>query len=256
MTIDLEPIYTYRGHLSPVLSLVIFNNRIYSGSRDGEILIWQLPNCANIDPYDPYDPQLALGQLTGHTDAVWSLVTMNHVEDESSPSGESADCWICSASADGTIRVWQKSTGECIKTITWDDSVAVRPTCLAVFPTTHESIHEYTPTQAPKLLAASFTDGSINVYDLQNDDYPKPVLRLVSNQSRVNAIVIHPFSAVIASAHEDRHIKFWDYSNGQCFHTMVAHLDEVSSLDCDSSGQYLLSGSMYSSSDIFISYSR
>lgn len=32
---------------------------------------------------------------------------------------------------------------------------------------------------------------------------------------------------------------------GKCIHSMVAHLDEVTSVDCDPNGWYILSGSKW-----------
>ena len=45
------------------------------------------------------------------------------------------------------------------------------------------------------------------------------------------------------SAHEDRHIRFFDNGSGKMIHSMVAHLDAVTSLAVDPNGLYLLSGS-------------
>ena len=44
-------------------------------------------------------------------------------------------------------------------------------------------------------------------------------------------------------AHEDRHIRFFDNGSGKMIHSMVAHLDAVTSLAVDPNGLYLLSGS-------------
>lgn len=48
------------------------------------------------------------------------------------------------------------------------------------------------------------------------------------------------------TAHEDRHIRFYDNNTGEAIHSMVAHLDAVTSLAVDPNGLYLLSGSKYS----------
>lgn len=53
--IDLEPLYTFRGHTGPVLSTIfsIEGDTVYSGSQDGSIMMWQIPNDLN-DPFDVY----------------------------------------------------------------------------------------------------------------------------------------------------------------------------------------------------------
>ena len=54
-TLDVEPIYTLRGHRTPVLSMAInqAGSQLFSGSLDGTIRTWNLPSLA-IDPYDPF----------------------------------------------------------------------------------------------------------------------------------------------------------------------------------------------------------
>lgn len=59
----------------------------------------------------------------------------------------------------------------------------------------------------------------------------------------INKVVSHPTLPITITAHEDRHIRFWDNNSGQLVHSMVAHLEPVTSLAVDAHGLYLLSGS-------------
>lgn len=54
-SLDVEPVYTFRGHLGPVLCLAMSGDgdKCYSGGIDGTIRIWNVPS-SNIDPYDSY----------------------------------------------------------------------------------------------------------------------------------------------------------------------------------------------------------
>lgn len=61
-----------------------------------------------------------------------------------------------------------------------------------------------------------------------------------SGATRVRA---HPTLPLLVTAHEDRHIRFWDAVSGRCAHAMVAHLDAVTGLALDPNGLFLLSGS-------------
>lgn len=77
----------------------------------------------------------------------------------------------------------------------------------------------------------------------------KPVVRLESNQEtvninnkQINRVVCHPTLPLTITAHEDRHIRFWDNNSGKMVHSMVAHLDAVTSLAVDPNGLHLLSG--------------
>lgn len=60
---------------------------------------------------------------------------------------------------------------------------------------------------------------------------------------QINRVVSHPTLPLTITAHEDRHIRFYDNLTGKLAHTMVAHLDAVTCLAVDPNGLYLLSGS-------------
>ncbi|XP_015793205.1 striatin isoform X1 [Tetranychus urticae] len=230
-TFDLDPVYTYRGHDSKVLSLTLIKNTIYSGSQNGELFIWTIPsNIANIDPYDSFDPSLYQGSLEGHHDAIWSLCSL--------PTSSESDSLLCSASADSTIKIWNISTNQCVKTFTWQEA-DLRPTSLAsMLP------HSCSSTSSYSLLVSSFTDGSIHIYDVESSTFNQPLVTLKSaDLARANSIDVHPTMPVVVSAHENHKIKFWDLNSGECIHEMVAHLDEVTSVACDPNGLHLLSGS-------------
>lgn len=109
--IDLEPIYTYRGHSSRVLSLCINGNQFYSGSQNGEIISWAIPsNNMYMDIYDPYDYKIQLNSIAkAHNDAIWSLSSLT------SPTTQSNI--LCSSSADKTIKIWDTTRSICVKSI-------------------------------------------------------------------------------------------------------------------------------------------
>lgn len=62
---------------------------------------------------------------------------------------------------------------------------------------------------------------------------------------QINRVVCHPTLPLTMTAHEDRFIRFFDNTSGKMVHSMVAHLDAVTSLAVDPNGLYLLSGSEY-----------
>ncbi|KAG8449609.1 hypothetical protein GDO86_016305 [Hymenochirus boettgeri] len=223
-SLDVEPIYTFRAHIGPVLSLVVSGNgeHCYSGGLDSTIQWWKMPS-PNVDPYDSYDPSVLAGTLVGHTDAVWGL-SHSGVKDS-----------LLSCSADGTVRLWSPPLGtQCIGTYNGNKEHGI--------PTSVDFIG-----CEPALAVASFTSGCIVVYDLETSE---SVIQLSSPSdsgipfsSHINKVVSHPTLPVSIAAYEDRHIKFYDNKSGKCIHSMVAHLDAVTSLAVDPNGIYLMSGS-------------
>ncbi|XP_029961844.1 striatin isoform X2 [Salarias fasciatus] len=221
-SLDVEPIYTFRAHRGAVLSIVMSSTgeQCFSGGVDGTIQCWNTPN-PNIDPYDSYDPSVLRGALDGHTDSVWGLVY------------SSAHQRLLSCSADGTVRLWDANT--------------ISP-ALAVF---NENKKLGVPSSVdlvcsePAHLVTSFTNGQIGLFNMETRQL---VLSLESNldpgtPSHINKVLSHPTLPITITAQEDRHIKFYDNNSGKLIHSMVAHLDAVTSLAVDPNGLYLMSGS-------------
>ncbi|XP_015671630.1 striatin-3 isoform X2 [Protobothrops mucrosquamatus] len=223
-SLDVEPIYTFRAHIGPVLSLAISSNgeQCFSGGIDATIQWWNMPS-PNVDPYDTYEPNVLAGTLIAHTDAVWDLAysgIKNH---------------LLSCSADGSIRLWNPPE---------------KVSCIC----TYNGNREYgIPTSVdfigcdPAHMVTSFSTGNTVIYDLETSQS----LVMLSSQTdsglqssnHINRVVSHPTLPVTITAHEDRHIKFFDNKTGKMIHSMVAHLDAVTSLAVDPNGIYLMSGS-------------
>uniref|UniRef100_A0A4W3GLT9 Striatin n=1 Tax=Callorhinchus milii TaxID=7868 RepID=A0A4W3GLT9_CALMI len=226
-SLDVEPIYTFRAHRGPVLCVVMSTSgeQCFSGGADGLIQCWNTPN-PNIDPYDSYEPSVLRGALKGHTDAVWGLVYSAALQR------------LLSCSADGTLRLW--------------NSAEVAPS-LCIFNKNREF---GIPTSAdivcsdPSHLVSSFGSGQTSIFDMETCQ------RIVTFESsidaslatcQINKVISHPTLPITITAHEDRHIKFFDNTTGKLLHSMVAHLDAVTCLAVDPNGLYLMSGSHDSS---------
>lgn len=225
---DVEPIYTFRAHLGPVLSLVVSSNgeHCYSGGIDSTIQWWKMLS-PNVDPYDTYDPSVLAGTLIGHTDAVWSLAHSG-VKDR-----------LLSCSADGTVRLWNPPESvPCIGTYNGNKEHGI--------PTSVDFIG-----CDPAHAVASFTSGCIVIYDLETSQsllqLSAPSDSSIPFSGHINKAVSHPTLPVTIAAYEDRQIKFFDNKSGKTIHSMVAHLDAVTSLAVDPNGIYLMSGSHDSS---------
>lgn len=223
-SLDVEPIYTFRAHIGPVLSLAISSSgeQCFSGGIDATIQWWNMPS-PSVDPYDTYEPNVLAGTLIAHTDAVWGLAysgVKNH---------------LLSCSADGTIRLWNPpEKNPCICTYNGEKEHGV--------PTSVDFIG-----CDPAHMVASFNTGSTVIYDLETSQsvvmFSSQVESGVQSNNHINKVVSHPTLPVTITAHEDRHIKFFDNKTGKMIHSMVAHLDAVTSLAVDPNGIYLMSGS-------------
>uniref|UniRef100_A0A674IP18 Striatin 4 n=1 Tax=Terrapene triunguis TaxID=2587831 RepID=A0A674IP18_9SAUR len=220
--LDVEPVYAFRAHRGPVLSVAMGCNSeyCYSGGTDTKIRFWRIPDLS-MDPYDSYDPGVLSNVLEGHTDAIWGLAF--------SPSKNR----LASCSADGTVRIWDPSEN---------------PSCLS----TYNTEREYgIPTSVvfastdPAHVVAAFRTGNTVLYDLETS---QPILTLESRAAtgepgQINHVVSHPTQPVTITAHDDRGIRFLDNRTGKAIHSMVAHLDAVTCLAVDPNGVFLMSGS-------------
>ncbi|XP_055957488.1 striatin isoform X2 [Patella vulgata] len=223
-SLDVEPVYTFRAHVGPVLCLAVSasGEQCYSGGMDSTIRCWNIPN-SNIDPYDSYDPSVLQDTLIAHTDAVWGL------------SIHSSKSHVLSCSGDGTVRLWSPGTkSPLLNTFTVDTEDGV--------PTSVDFVR-----CDPSQMVASYTSSNTYIYDLETG---QQVLKLETKQNsdssstnQINRVISHPTLPLTITAHEDRHIRFFDNNTGQIVHSMVAHLDSVTCLAVDPNGLYLLSGS-------------
>lgn len=61
--------------------------------------------------------------------------------------------------------------------------------------------------------------------------------------TQVNAVVSHPALPLLVVGYEDKNIRIFDLQSFTLTHSLVAHLDAVTSLSIDPSGHSLVSGS-------------
>ncbi|WAR18710.1 STRN3-like protein [Mya arenaria] len=223
-SLDVEPVYTFRAHVGPVLCLAVSGSgeQCYSGGLDSTIRCWNIPS-SNIDPYDSFDSNVLQDTMIAHTDAVCGLSIHN------------TKTQLLSCSADGTVRLWSPGTkSPLLNTFTVDSEDGV--------PTSVDFVR-----CDPGQMVAAYTSANTYLFDLETS---KQVLTLETKQNteagsnnQINCIVNHPTLPVTITAHEDRHIRFFDINTGKMIHSMVAHLDAVTCLAVDPNGLYLLSGS-------------
>ncbi|XP_059350285.1 striatin-like isoform X2 [Daphnia carinata] len=223
-SLDVEPVYTFRGHTGPVLCLAMSSSgeQCFSGGLDGSLQCWNIPG-SNIDPYDSYDPSVLSNSLLGHTDAVWGL------------SLHSQKLHLLSSSADGSVRLWNPQSKSPLLSVFTSESDGI--------PTSVDFVRD-----DPNRMVTSYNSAACILFDLETG---QPVTRLDTDKGvedsvfgrQINRVISHPTLPLTITAHEDRHIRFYDNNTGKLAHAMVAHLDAVTCLAVDPNGLYLLSGS-------------
>jgi len=107
-TVEVEPQLTLRGHSAAITKLIHIPSKhaLISASLDSSIRIWSLPPQSHTT-YAPYDGSRAIGELIGHTDAVWDLALVRD------------DNTLISCGAEGAVKVWEiTATGGNLK-LSW-----------------------------------------------------------------------------------------------------------------------------------------
>jgi striatin 1/3/4 len=220
--VDIEPVYTFRGHDSAILSIDMSptGDNLYTGSLDGTICCWQVPS-VNIDIHDTFDSTVLQARFTGHSDAVWSV------------NYQSSTNRLISASSDTTIKIWDLSTLDeneyLIKTIDCNGAI---PQSIDIVST------------EPQQLLVAYSNKKAAILDIEsggivlNFEFPPN-----EDIGDIFKILSHPTMPVTILAGSDRKIRYFDNHTGRQIYGAVAHMEAISTLAIDPNGLYLMSGS-------------
>ncbi len=159
---------------------------------------------------------MVINSLTGHLGEVTSVAF--------SPDGS----LLASGSVDGSIKIWQVSTGTCLQTRSGlgcaVDSLAFSPTG---------------PTLASGLDSGAITLWNVN---LTNGTLTS-LMTLSGHLDMVNALAFSPDGTTLASGSGDTTIMLWQVSTGTNMDTLTGHSSGVQSVAFSPDGQTLASGS-------------
>lgn len=260
------------GYTNWVRSVVIGadGRTIVSGSDDGKARLWHidLPDITNLDninsrpeddvpendlPEDDF-PEIAVDAgsalqpvryFVGHRQMV-RHVALSH-----------DSLWLATASADGTICLWESATGTLLQTLNghrgWVSSVTWSPPLPSAGDTHETNIAEAdfaekntAEANVPsavggieQTLLSSSWDGTICLWDGQRGE---PIRTLQSNEMPVYTAIFHPAGHLIVSGGADRMIRFWDAQSGAHRGFLRGHVDDVRTLAFSADGSWLVSG--------------
>lgn len=218
-------------------------NRLVSSSKDGDSRIWnsQTMQCEFV--------------LAGHLQSVTCVKW----------SGDGA---IYSSSQDRTIKVWQPSSGQLMKTLQahghWVNSLALNsdyvmrigafdPKNSSIIPVNFESTSDdFLRTTAlakynefrslhPERLVSGSDDFTLFLWDpLQSN---KPINRMCGHQALINDVKFSPDGRLLASASFDKSIKVWNGKDGKFLHSLRGHVASVYQISWSADSRLLVSAS-------------
>ncbi|KAK5257351.1 Lissencephaly-1 [Cryomyces antarcticus] len=222
---------TLKGHTKPVLSLD------YGGPRGGTLLV----SCSSdltIKLWDPADEYKNTRTLPGHDH---SISCVRFIPSGAAGAPTSGNL-LASASRDRTIRIWDVTTGYCVKTIRGHA----------------DWVRDIHPSADGRYLLSAGNDQTARLWDASSGDAKAS---FVGHTHVVECAALAPSAAYpllaaladlkksplvtssaefLATGSRDKTIKLWD-ARGTCIKTLVGHDNWVRALVWHPGGKYLLS---------------
>jgi predicted NACHT family NTPase len=198
---------TFDGHTEKVITIVFSQDgqTIVSGSFDQTIKFWHA------------ESGQCVGMLEGHCDPIESLAF-------------SLDERLLVSSGGDLIKIWDMSTGECIRTLPDNfQDIPYRNT---------STIYSIAFSPEGKTFASGDGAHQIKVWDLKTG---KCIKVLHSHNRMIRSVIWHPNGRTIISGSADSTVRYWDVATGNCTQTLKGSNRLVFSVACHSNGKILAS---------------
>ncbi|KAI9785195.1 MAG: hypothetical protein M1839_000833 [Geoglossum umbratile] len=178
----------------------------------------------------------------------WSacLQTFEGDETANSVAFSHNSAWLASASNDRTIKIWDVSSGDCLRTLKgrssyvnsvafsrdsiWlasasgDQTVKIWDAsnghCLRTLSGHSSSVHSVAFSHDSVRLASASNDRTIKIWDVNSGNCLRT---LEGHRYWVHSVTFSHNSVRLASASGDQTVKIWDVSSGECLHTLEGH---------------------------------
>lgn len=187
----------------PVSSLTFSHDgsQVVTGHDDGRVRLWQLNLAGTF--------ARRLHSLKGHSRDVRTVAA--------SLDGR----WL--ASSDGmSLRLWSRTTGECLRNLSEAAVVAI------------------TFSPDGRWLLGGGEDGCLRAWPLEGEGL---AVTFEGHQSAISALAVSPDGTLLASGSRDRTLRLWDLTNGRELGASEAHSGYFSDLSFSPDGTCLLSAS-------------
>jgi COMPASS component SWD3 len=177
-------------------------------------------------PRKPVQPDFQVQMvLHGHTHGV-SQVRI-------SPDGR----WIASASADGTVKIWDAASGAHMDTFVGHMAGV---NCIAWSPDS-DTIASGSDDKAIRLWDRVTGRPKINAKGAMKSGIIKPGRPLLGHHSYVHCVAFSPKGNILASGSYDEAVFLWDVRAGRLMRSLPAHSDPVKGIDFCRDGTLVVS---------------
>jgi WD40 repeat protein len=187
----------WAGHTGPVTTVALSRDgyRVVSGSRDGTVRLWSMPNGQ------------ALATLAGHAKGVTGVAFH--------PDGRR----VASSSLDGTVRLWDVGLAGAPAVLAGTASEETRSAPIQVWEPQAGFVRAVAFSPDGAWLAAACQDGTVHLFPVTGVEpgaSGRPGHRVLKGHAGpVNCLAFSPTEGLLASGSADLTIRFWDVALGK-----------------------------------------